>query len=170
MWNLKLLAVSAIATTTLLAGTAWYSYNRGSQYGMSVIQTQWDAERLAVAQAIAAELERVRTVEQTLRTNLTKQRKEHKNEMDRLSIQYESALGRLSDRPDRPAEGSAELPEDSPVGAVPADGCTGASLFRPDAEFLTREAHRADQLRLALKACQAAYDSVRESINGRGQD
>jgi hypothetical protein len=165
IWNLKLIAVAATAIATSLAGTAWYSYNKGSQSGMSQIQSKWDAERLAVAQAIATELERVRAVEQTLRTNLTKQRKEHKNEMDRLSIQYESALGRLSDRPDRPTEGAAELSEDSPVGAVPADGCTGAELFRPDAEFLVREATRSDQLRLALKACIAHATEVERQLN-----
>jgi hypothetical protein len=165
IWNLKLLGVAATATVISLAGTAWFSHSKGVRLGTSQIQSKWDAERLAIAQAIATELERVRAVEQTLRTNLTKQRKEHKNEMDRLSIQYESALGRLSDRSDRPAEGSAELPQDSPVGAVPADGCTGAELFRPDAEFLTREAHRADQLRLALKACIAHATEVERQLN-----
>jgi hypothetical protein len=164
IWNLKLTAAFAIATTTLLAGTAWYSYSKGVQSGTSAIQTKWDAERLAVAQAVAAELERVRTVEQTLRTNLTKQRKEHRYEMDRLSIQYESALGRLSDRPDRPDD-SADVPEDSNAGAVPANGCTGAELFRPDAEFLTREAHRADQLRAALKACIAHSTEIERELN-----
>jgi len=132
---------------------------------MSQIQTQWDAERLAVAQAIAPELERVRTVEQALRTNLTKQRKEYQYENDRLSVLYESALSRLSDRPDRP-EDSGGVPQDSNVGAVPADGCTGASLFRPDAEFLVREASRADQLRIALKSCLAAYNQTRREVNG----
>jgi hypothetical protein len=164
-WNLKLTIAVAVASVTFYAGTTLYAYNKGVQSGTSQTQKLWDAERLAVAQAVAAELERVRTVEQTLRTNLTKQRKEHKHEMDRLSIQYESALGRLSDRPDRPAESAAELSEDSPVGAVPADGCTGASLFRPDAEFLTREAHRADQLRAALKACIAHATEVERELN-----
>jgi hypothetical protein len=165
IWNLKLLAAFGIVTTTLLAGTAWYSYSKGVQSGTLAIQIKWDAERLAVAQAIAAELERVRTVEQTLRTNLTKQRKEYQYENDRLSILYESALGRLSDRPDRPTEGAAELPEDSNAGAVPADGCTGAELFRPDAEFLIREARRADQLRAALKACIAHTSEVERELN-----
>jgi hypothetical protein len=124
---------------------------------------KWDAERLAVAQAIATELERVRTVEQTLRTNLTKQRKEHKYESDRLAIQYESALTRLSDRPDRPDSGG--VPEGSDTGTGPATGCTGAQLSRPDAAVLVGIARDADRLQLALDACQAAYDSVRQALN-----
>jgi hypothetical protein len=164
IWNLKLTIAVAVASVTFYAGTTLYAYNKGVQSGTSQTQKLWDAERLAVAQAIATELERVRAVEQTLRTNLTKQRKEYQYENDRLSIQYESALGRLSDRSDRP-EDSGSVPQDSNIGAVPADGCTGAELFRPDAEFLVREATRSDRLRLALKACIAHATEVERELN-----
>jgi hypothetical protein len=164
IWNLKLLAVSAIATTTLLAGTAWYSYNRGSQYGMSVIQTQWDAEKLLVAQAQAEEQMKALQKERALQALIAKQRKEHKYEADRLSILYESALSRLSDRPDRPDSGG--VPEGSDTGTGPATGCTGAELYRPDAEVLVGIARDADQLRIALKACVAHTTEIERQLNG----
>jgi hypothetical protein len=134
------------------------------QSGMSRVQSQWDAEKLAVSQAIAEELERVRAKEQALQAKLTKQRREYQYENDRLTTLYLSALSSLSDRPDRPAD-RPDVPQDSDIGAVPADGCTGAELFRPDAEFLVGQAARADQLRIALKACLAHNAEVERELN-----
>jgi hypothetical protein len=39
-------------------------------------------------------------------------------------------------------------------------GGTGATLFAEDAEFLIREAARADQIRTGLEACYKQYDSI----------
>ena len=71
-----------------------------------------------------------------------------------LALAVAQLTGELSRRPDRPAGG--------PVPTGPADpvGCTGAQLYRPDAAFLVGESARADQLRIALDGCQAAYDSA----------
>jgi hypothetical protein len=40
-------------------------------------------------------------------------------------------------------------------------GGTGTTLFAEDAEFLIREAARADQIRTALDACYKQYDSIK---------
>jgi hypothetical protein len=56
-------------------------------------------------------------------------------------------LDGLRNRPDR-------VPD---AGTAPRSACTGATgadLFRPDADFLVREAARADELRAELAACQ----------------
>jgi hypothetical protein len=164
IWNLKILAAAAIAIAISHAGVAWFAHKRGTQSGMSQVQSQWDQERLATQAAQAEEQMKAKQRETALKALMAKQRKEHQYESDRLSILYQSALSRLSDRPDRPDSGSVS--EDSRVGAVPADGCTGAELFRPDAEFLVREAQRADQLRTALQACIGAYDATKREING----
>ena len=37
---------------------------------------------------------------------------------------------------------------------------TGATLYAEDAEFLIREASRADQIRAGLQACYSQYDAV----------
>ena len=39
--------------------------------------------------------------------------------------------------------------------------CNGASLYAEDAEFLIREAARADQIRVSLEACYKQYDSIK---------
>ena len=38
---------------------------------------------------------------------------------------------------------------------------TGATLYAEDAEFLIREAARADQIRVGLEACYIQYDSIK---------
>lgn len=39
--------------------------------------------------------------------------------------------------------------------------CNGASLYAEDAEFLVREAARADEMRVALQSCYKQYDSIK---------
>lgn len=62
-------------------------------------------------------------------------------------------LGRLRNRPERPAV----VPE-APRAAC--EGSTGAELSRPDAEFLAREAARADEIRAGLVACYQVIDEL----------
>lgn len=78
------------------------------------------------------------------------------NEKTRLAAELQRALDSLRNRPQRPATAGGAVPE----SAADPVACTGAELFRPDAEFLVREAARADQLRAALGQCQAAYDAA----------
>lgn len=39
--------------------------------------------------------------------------------------------------------------------------CNGATLSAPDAEFLVREAARADEIRVGLQACYKQYDAIK---------
>jgi len=39
--------------------------------------------------------------------------------------------------------------------------CNGSALFAEDAEFLIREAARADEIRIGLEACYKQYDSIK---------
>ena len=39
--------------------------------------------------------------------------------------------------------------------------CNGAALSAPDADFLIREAARADEIRVGLQACYKQYDSLK---------
>lgn len=66
----------------------------------------------------------------------------------------------LRNRPERPAASG-----DVPAGAAHPVACTGAGLYRSDSEFLVREAARADQLRIDLATCRAAYDAAVKLTN-----
>ena len=40
-------------------------------------------------------------------------------------------------------------------------GCNGSALYAEDAEFLIREAARADEIRVGLEACYKQYESIK---------
>ncbi|CAB5214051.1 hypothetical protein UFOVP193_9 [uncultured Caudovirales phage] len=43
---------------------------------------------------------------------------------------------------------------------VNGQDCNGATLSAPDADFLIREAARADEIRIGLQACYKQYDAI----------
>ena len=44
---------------------------------------------------------------------------------------------------------------------ITGQDCNGSTLSAPDAEFLIREAARADEIRVGLQACYKQYDSIK---------
>jgi hypothetical protein len=66
-----------------------------------------------------------------------------------INDQLVNAISELRKRPNRP--------ENSNIG----QGGTGATLYAEDAEFLIREASRADTIRTGLDACYKQYDAIK---------
>jgi hypothetical protein len=75
-------------------------------------------------------------------------RKDKDAQIKVINNQLVDAVSELRKRPSRTAETSN------------GKSCNGASLFAEDAEFLVREAARADEMRVSLAACYKQYDSV----------
>jgi len=75
-------------------------------------------------------------------------RKDKDAQIASINNQLLDAVSQLRSRPNR-----------AQSAANGQDG-TGRSLSAEDAEFLIREAARADQLRTSLQACYAQYDSL----------
>jgi len=48
----------------------------------------------------------------------------------------------------------------NPTKTINGQDCNGATLSAPDAEFLVREASRADEIRVGLQACYRQYDAL----------
>jgi hypothetical protein len=94
--------------------------------------------------------------EQVLTARAGQIEQEKTNEIDRIRTAYSVQLAGLQNRPDRKPANPGRVPGTS----TSCSGSTGAELSRPDAVFLGGEAARADELRAALSACYAAYDSV----------
>lgn len=78
------------------------------------------------------------------------------NEKTALARTVADLRRQLRDRPQRPAPGGGAMPG----GAASPMACTGAQLYRPDAEFLAGESERADGLRIQLADCRARYDAA----------
>ncbi len=127
---------------------------------MREVQTLWDSERLAVAQAQAEERMKARQREQSLQDLAAKLRLEKRREADRLAREYVADLERLRDRPDTRA-GAGGVPE----GAAAGVGCTGAGLSRGDAAFLVGLAADAARTQAALDQCRAQYAEVERQLN-----
>ena len=96
-----------------------------------------------------------------LQTAVDTARKEKTDAIASLRAQHAADLERLRQRPSRPAN----LPQTAGDGQA-AGGCTGAQLYRDDAELLVRESLRAETIRLDLLACYAQYDRARAEVNG----
>lgn len=105
----------------------------------------------------ASELARER--EQVMVSSADKIRKEKDAKIASLNTRLGTAISSLSERPQRPPSS----PQGAPASCIGA-GATGAQLSREDAEFLVREAARADSLRLALGQCYQQYEQVRQNL------
>ena len=75
-------------------------------------------------------------------------KKEKDAQITAINNQLVDAISQLRNRPSR-----AQI-------AANGQGGTGAALFAEDAEFLIREAARADQIRIGLEACYKQYDAI----------
>jgi len=75
-------------------------------------------------------------------------RKDKDAQINSINAQLVDAISELRKRPNR-----AQDPSNGSCG-------TGATLSAEDAEFLIREAARADQIRAGLSACYQQYDAL----------
>ena len=104
----------------------------------------------------AARFDRYKASQQALTQTLQEEhqaaadqiRKDKVAQITSINAQLVDAISELRKRPSR-AQGAAN-----------GQGGTGATLSAEDAEFLTREAARADIIRTGLSACYQQYDSL----------
>ena len=91
----------------------------------------------------------IRDKEHQYQADADKIRKDKDAQIKAINDQLVDAVSELRKRPSRSEQASA------------GQSCNGASLSSEDAEFLIREAARADQIRVALKACYDQYESIK---------
>jgi hypothetical protein len=144
---MQIVVTLVLALFSLLAG-----YGYGVKDGAQHVQAKWDKENSDNATA-------QRDKEAELQASMDKLREDKNRETAKLRRTVAALTDSLRNRPERPA-----VPEIASAGDG-ASGCTGAELYKPDGNFLVGEAARADQLRLALKVCQEAYQSASQSAS-----
>ena len=82
------------------------------------------------------------------------------DKIKQLNSDLQFALDVLRSRPERAsASNTSDNPGDSKA-------CTGRELFREDAQFLTREAARADEVVIERDFYYDKYEALRKNING----
>lgn len=132
---------------------------QGRELGMAKVQQEWDKERAAQEAAYAQAQAEARTKEQELQANADAIRQEKDREIRNLNARTTALTNSLRDRSERPTTETSTLPSTTTNGST-ATGCTGKELYRPDGEFLAREAARADELRFLLKQCRDQYEAL----------
>jgi hypothetical protein len=90
----------------------------------------------------------IRDKEHQYQSDADKIRKDKDAQLKDINNQLVDAIGQLRSR-----SGSA-------TKTINGQDCYGATLSAPDADFLIREAARADEIRVGLQACYKQYDSL----------
>lgn len=145
------------ALAVAIAGSA--GLYKGRDIGMAEVQQKWDRERAAQEAEYAAAQAAAREKEQALQAGADQLRQEKDREISNLNARAVALSNSLRDRPSRPTPESNPVSSTASVGC-PVPVCTGAGLSREDAEFLSREAARGDELRALLKQCHAQYEAL----------
>ena len=97
----------------------------------------------------AAQEKVIRNKEHQYQADTDKIRKEKDEQIKAINSQLVDAISQLRKRPSRAEQASN------------GQSCNGASLSAEDAEFLIREAARADEIRIGLQACYSQYESIK---------
>jgi hypothetical protein len=105
-----------------------------------------DVDFMAYKATIVAEKA---TLEKAYQAKADQIEKDKNVQIRNINNQLLDAVSELRKRPSRTPETN------------PGQGRTGASLYSQDAEFLIREAARADQIRVGLDACYKQYDALK---------
>ena len=91
----------------------------------------------------------VRAKEHQYQADVDKIRTEKDAQINAINSQLVDAISQLRKRPGRTEQASN------------GQSCNGTGLYAEDAEFLVREASRADEIRVALAACYKQYESIK---------
>lgn len=134
--------IRQIALLLVLIAAVWF---HGNYHGKNTERLAWQTTTNdAVKQARKTEREQQEKVNAAIQKQF--------DDLASVHGQLIIDLDRLRNRP-----GRASLPT---TARTECKGSTGAELSRQDAEFLTRLAARADEIRIALIACYDYADSV----------
>lgn len=163
MFNTLYLRLALIASiVTLFVGLGYATYNHIYDKGAASVQAKWDAVE-AKRSSVIADLKTksdLTTLElkKESETQIRLLNEKNKN----LTATVASITRELHNRPDRPSV--SDVPNNTAFNPV-CTGSTGKELYRADAEFLIREAARAEKLIVLLESCKAQYNSVYEAFD-----
>lgn len=156
----------ALAVVLAVGGAYIAGEITGDRRGEARVQQAWDRSDRQVLEARAKRVEASRQREQGLQANANRERENLEKEARRLARELDIALYELRNRPPRPTgfqPGGVPASVAGTAGEV--GGCTGAGLYRDDAEFLARQAHLAQLIRAERNTCYRLYNEAREKLS-----
>jgi hypothetical protein len=161
MFPLALLSPRVIAEIlifVLLGAAGWWGYNWIYDRGAAHVQQKWDLEKASQDAASARVATDALATTKALQASADRDKETKNAQINTLNANLASAIAGLSNRPSRPDPGSV------PSNPATGGGCTGAELYKPDAEFLAREASRGDALQAELQLCYSRYRAARDAL------
>ena len=152
--------ISRLTGILIAAGlTVATIYGLGYKSGKHSVQVEFDAYKAQAQIELAKLAAQTRDTERTMQSQSNQIQKDKQHEINAIN---RAAAALVSELRNRPARGE-NLSTDSRA----TENCDGSQLYRDDAEFLAREAERADEVMAELKACYKAYDSVKSLTDSR---
>lgn len=148
MLNTKLLKYGLLSVLILcLYGYHTYDKKEAVKAAKGQIEAIYDKKLLDAS-------ETARKKEHELQEQADNLRKEKDNAIGNLNVRLSDALAELHKRPKRPSV----ITETTYI----RESCTGAELYREDAEFLTREAYRAERVLAERDYYYKQYEEIRK--------
>lgn len=132
-------------------------YYSGKTAGKSIVQAKWDADKAESHKRFAETVAAYRTREQQISKEVNEITKEKNRAVNDLQQRVSVLADRVRQFAERPS-----VPHAAQAAAHGENGrChCGPVIYREDAEFLGKEAERADQLRISLLACERQYEAA----------
>lgn len=162
MAALKLGAALALAALLAWALLALRSHEQG--IGEARVTAAWDHANKVAEEARQKRTAEARKEERQLQYSENEDRRKLNALRDHDDAALLALLGELRQRPLRPASaGQPDLRVGAPGPGAEA-GCTGASLYRDDAEFLARQSRVAAGVLAQRDACYSAYERAQERL------
>ena len=98
--------------------------------------------------------------EQTAQEKIVRQKEhQYQSEANKIRTEKDAQIKAINNQL-VDAISSLRSRSNNPTKTINGQDCNGATLSAPDAEFLIREAARADQIRIGLETCYKQYDSI----------
>lgn len=150
MYQLRIAAVALVIAITFISGWKVNGWRWENKYQALVV---------AHEQELTKAKEESLSKERDLQAKMDAEVRNKDEKIRAINSQLVNTLSELSKRKARP--------DSMPVSPSPsvAENATGAQLYAEDAEFLAREAARADETVEALLSCYKAYDNARQQLN-----
>ena len=166
LWTSTIKIVAAVSLVLVLVLGGVYLRQSGYNQGYSAAEYKGKVElsefKERIRTLLDAQVKAQREYELALEARVGTIQKDKENEIKSINDRYLALADSVRKRGSRPTGTSAA----KDPSAAPADSngtrCTGGELYREDAEFLAREALRADVLQKALVACRKMYEALLE--------
>lgn len=156
--NLKLLKICASVFLVLApVGAHYYFQYKAVQEAVerttSDLKAQYD-------KSLREQEKRAQEASNDLQRSADKKLEEKDAKLKTINSRLDGVLSELRNRPERPS------PEALATHTIFGQACTARELYREDAEFLAREAARADTVVAERDYYYEQYEAVRKKING----